>query len=141
MTEVHTGPTPESMAAFAALPDDEPIHMLNFLKYRDAAEYPEGHEHAGKGWSGREAYAEYGRSISAPFSRVGAQVVWSGGFEATTIGPDGETWDDFLIVQYPDARSFMVMIGDPEYQAGSVNRTAALADSRLYRTRPGERMA
>ena len=30
----------------------------------------------------------------------------------------------------------MVMIGDPEYQAGAVNRTAALADSRLYRTSP-----
>ena len=138
MSEVHIGPTPESLAAFAALPDDEPIHMVNFLRYRELAEYPEGHESAGKGWSGREAYEEYGRSIAVPFTKVGAQVIWRGGFQATTIGPAGETWDDILVVQYPSAKAFMAMIGDPEYQAGGVNRTAALADSRLYRTRPGE---
>lgn len=138
MIETFVGPTPETLAAFGAWPDDEPIHMVNFLKYRDMAEYPDGHEHAGKGWSGRRAYEEYGRAIAVPFTKVGAQIVWRGAFNATTVGPAGEVWDDFLIVQYPSAKAFMAMIGDPEYQAGGINRTAALANSRLYRTKPGD---
>ncbi|MDP5103613.1 MAG: DUF1330 domain-containing protein, partial [Erythrobacter sp.] len=50
MTEFYIDPSPENFAAFKDLPRDEPIHMLNLLRYRDHAEYPEGHEHAGKGW-------------------------------------------------------------------------------------------
>ncbi len=138
MSETYLGPSEANFAVFSAHPTDEPIHMLNFLKYRDQAEYPDGHENAGKGWTGREAYEEYGRAIAVPFTKVGAKVIWRGGFQATTIGPAGEAWDEFLIVEYPSSQAFMTMISDPEYQAGGVNRTAALVDSRLYRTKPGE---
>jgi uncharacterized protein (DUF1330 family) len=130
-------PGEANLAAFSALPSDQPIHMLNFLRYRDKAEYPAGHENAEKGWSGARAYEEYGRAIIAPFTRAGARIVWRGAFGATTIGPADEQWDDLLIVQYPSAEAFFGMISDPEYQAGAVNRTAALSDSRLYRTAPG----
>ena len=129
-------PGAANLAAFAALPDDEPINMVNFLRYREKAEYPDGHEHSDKDWSGARAYEEYGRSIAGPFMRAGAKIVWRGAFGATTIGPADEAWDDFLIVQYPSAKAFFGMISDPEYQAGAVNRTAALADSRIYRTKP-----
>lgn len=136
MTESYLHPGPDNMAAFMALPDDSPIHMVNFLKYRDVAKYPEGHEHAAKGWSGERAYQEYGRAIAAPFTRVGAKVIWRGAFKATTIGDPAEQWDDLLVVEYPSAKAFLEMINDPEYQAGGVNRTAGLADSRLFRTDP-----
>lgn len=136
MTDSYLHPGPDNMAAFMALPDDTPINMVNFLRYRDRAEYPDGHEHAGKGWSGRRAYEEYGRAIAVPFTKVGAKVIWRGAFQATTIGAADEVWDDLLVVEYPSARAFLQMINDPEYQAGGVNRTAALADSRLFRTQP-----
>jgi len=136
MTNAYLHPEPANMAAFMALPDDTPIHMVNFLKYRELADYPADHEHAGKGWSGERAYQEYGRSIAVPFTKVGAKVIWRGAFKATTIGDPAEQWDDLLVVEYPSAKAFLTMINDPEYQAGGVNRTAALADSRLYRTEP-----
>ena len=136
MKERYIEPGPDNMAAFMALPDDTPINMVNFLRYRDLAEYPDGHDHAGKGWSGRRAYEEYGRAIAVPFTKVGAKVIWRGAFQATTIGAADEVWDDLLVVEYPSARAFLQMISDPEYQAGGVNRTAALADSRLFRTHP-----
>lgn len=141
MTECFIEPGPETMAAFLALPADRPIHMVNFLRYRDVADYPPGHAHGGKGWTGRQAYEEYGRSIAGPFTRVGARVVWRGAFETTVIGQPGEVWDDLLIAQYPSAQAFLAMIADPEYQAGAVNRKAALADSRLFRTMPAEPLA
>lgn len=136
MTDSYLHPGPDNMAAFMALPDDTPINMVNFLRYRDLADYPDGHEHAGKGWSGRRAYEEYGRAIAVPFTKVGAKVIWRGAFQATTIGAADEVWDDLLVVEYPSAKAFLQMIGDPEYQAGGINRTAALADSRLFRTSP-----
>ena len=136
MTGHYIEPSPENFAAFRALPDDQPINMVNFLRYRELADYPDGHEHAGKGWSGRRAYEEYGRAIAVPFTRVGAKVIWRGAFQATMIGAADEVWDDLLVVEYPSAKAFLQMISDPEYQAGAVNRTAALADSRLFRTSP-----
>ena len=136
MSDSSTHPTPESLARFAALPDDQVIHMINFLKYRDLAEYPEGHEHAGKGWSGRRAYAEYAETLGPIFDRIGARMVWRAAYQTAVIGLEGEDWDDVLIAEYPDSKVFMAMVADPEYQAVAVNRTAALADTRLIRTDP-----
>lgn len=130
-------PSPANFQAFKDLPRDTPINMLNLLLYRDQADYPEGHEHAGKGWSGRQAYAEYGRTSGPIFQRVGGSIVWRGRFETMVTGPQSECWDDAFIAQYPNAGAFFAMLKDPDYQAAVVNRTAALVDSRLVRFAPG----
>ena len=83
-------PSPSNFAAFKNLPRDEPIHMLNLLRYRAQASYPAGHPNAGKGWNGRRAYEEYGATSGPIFRRVGGTLVWRGSFQTTTIGPDDE---------------------------------------------------
>ncbi len=55
---------------------------------------------------------------------------------AVLLGPTTERWDDALLVQYPSKQAFLRMIGDPDYQAITVHRTAALEDSRLIATTP-----
>jgi len=65
-------PDREQFAAFKALPRDTPIHMLNLIKYRELADYPEGHANHGKGMSGREAYRAYARAIAPILARLGA---------------------------------------------------------------------
>lgn len=52
------------------------------------------------------------------------------------IAPPGEHWDQLLLVRYPSAAAFLAMLADPEYQAATVHRSAALADSRLIATTP-----
>ena len=136
--ETYIDPSPANFAAFKDLPRDTPINMLNLLLYRDKAAYPEGHEHAGKGWSGRDAYKEYGRTSGPIFARVGGQILWRGRFETMVTGPDGERWHDSFVAQYPNAGAFFAMIKDADYQQAVVNRTAALVDSRLVRFMPGE---
>ena len=131
-------PSRETFEAFKALPRDTPIHMLNLLLYRDEADYPAGHEHAGKGWSGRRAYEEYGRTSGPIFARVGGSIVWRGMFESMVTGPADRVWHDGFVAQYPNAGAFFEMIKDPDYQRAVVNRTAALVDSRLVRFAPGE---
>jgi len=136
MTEVYIDPSHANFQAFKELPRDTPINMLNLLRYRDVAEYPAGHEHADKGWSGRRAYQEYGRTSGEIFRRLGGQIIWRGGFETMVTGPDAERWDDAFIAHYPNAGAFFAMIKDPDYQRAVINRTAALADSRLARFAP-----
>ncbi len=138
MTDIYIDPSRANFEAFKALPRDEPIHMLNLLRYREQANYPAGHEHAGKSWSGRRAYEEYGKTSGPIFRRVGGQIVWRGAFECTVTGPDDMRWDEGFVASYPDSGAFFEMIKDPDYQLAVANRTAALTDSRLVRFKPGE---
>lgn len=131
-------PSRANFDAFKALPRDEPIHMFNLLRYRDLADYPEGHEHHGEGWSGRRAYEEYGKTSGPIFRRVGGTIVWRGAFQTVVTGPDAMRWDDGFIAHYPNSAAFFEMLKDPDYQRAVANRTAALADSRLIRFKPGE---
>ena len=137
MTDTYIDPSRANFEAFKALPRDEPIHMLNLLQYRDQADYPAGHDHAGKGWTGRRAYEEYGKTSGPIFRRVGGSIVWRGAFQTMVTGPEERRWHDGFIAQYPNSGAFFEMIKDPEYQKAVVNRTAALVDSRLVRFAPG----
>ena len=131
-------PTRESFAAFKALPRDTPVHMLNLLRFRESAAYPEDHPNASRGLSGTEAYAEYGRSSAPVFTRVGGQIVWRGRMEAMVIGPDDKAWELAFIAAYPNSAAFLAMVTDPEYKLAVVHRQAAVLTSRLIRFAPLE---
>ncbi len=138
MTDAFVDPTRESFDAFKALPRDTPIHMLNLLRFRDLAAYPEGHENAGNGWTGREAYAEYGRTSGPVFRRVGGRILWRGRMESMVTGPLDKNWEMAFIAAYPHAGAFLEMVTDPDYRIAVINRQAAVLTSRLIRFRPEE---
>jgi uncharacterized protein (DUF1330 family) len=122
--------------AFKALPRDQPIQMLNLVRVREVAAYPEGHPNAGKGMSGREAYRAYGEDSGAVFQRVGAAQVWAGRPEVVVTGPLDERWDIAFIAFYPSAGAFLEMVTDPVYREAVKHRQAAVEDSRLIRMAP-----
>ncbi len=125
--------TPEAYAAMQELPADEPLFMLNLIRFKDEAEYGERSEFAGRGWTGEQAYSEYSR-ISGPIAqRVGGRVAFAGLPQLTVIGPEHEKWDVAFIVSYPDLASFLALVTDPEYKEHAFHRSAAVADSRLVR--------
>lgn len=140
MSKAYIDPSPANFQAFKDLPRDEPIHMLNLLRFREFAEYPQGHEHHGNGWSGARAYKEYGTTSGPIFAGVGGKIVWRGAFQTMVTGPepDDKVWHDGFVAQYPNSGAFFAMIKNPDYQLAVVNRTAALLDSRLMRFKPGE---
>ena len=70
-------PTKEAFAAFRADDRPGPIHMLNLVKLRAHAAYPDGREA-----TGAEAYAAYGRESEPVFSRLGGSIVWRGALRA-----------------------------------------------------------
>ena len=67
----HVDPTKQAFAAFRANDRLGPIHMLNLVRFRDRAAYPDGREA-----TGAEAYASYGRESHPVFSRLGGRIVW-----------------------------------------------------------------
>ncbi|BES70524.1 hypothetical protein RE428_15420 [Marinobacter nanhaiticus D15-8W] len=113
---------------------DEPVVMLNLLRFREQAVYSDDENETA--CTGREAYARYSKQALPHLEKVGAKAEWVGEAMTTVIGPDEEGWHDVLLVRYPSAEAFLAMVGDPEYQAVVHHRTAALADSRLIATRP-----
>lgn len=134
--ELFVDPSRENFNAFKALPRDTPIEMLNLIRYRDRALYPEGHSHATRNLTGAEAYAEYGRTSEPIFTRVGGKTVWRGKMEAMLTGPASEQWDAAFIARYPNAGAFLAMVTDPEYKLAVVHRQAAVLTSRLVRFAP-----
>ncbi|MEM7080051.1 MAG: DUF1330 domain-containing protein [Pseudomonadota bacterium] len=107
---------------------DEPIVMLNMLRYRDTAAQGAGVD----GLSGRAAYEAYGRRFAKLQPRFGGTPIWMGRADTTLIGAEG--WDVIILVHYPSRRQFLDMLEDADYQAIAPIRSAALADSRLIET-------
>lgn len=133
MTDAFIDPTRTQFEAFKALDRDAPVEMLNLVRFRDQAQYPDDHPLAGQGLTGAEAYAHYGRDSGPVFARVGGTIRWRGTMETMLIGPDGESWDEVFVAHYPTAGAFLAMVTDPEYQKAVVHRQAAVLTSRLVR--------
>lgn len=131
----HVDPSRENWQAFKDLPRDRPIHMLNLIKFRALAEYPEGHPNHGKGLTGREAYEIYKEGFQRVVANDGAAMVWEAPIECVVTGPADE-WDEAFVMGYPNSALFMAMVKNAEYVRDVVpHRTAAVADSRLIRFR------
>jgi uncharacterized protein (DUF1330 family) len=105
--------------------------MLNLVRFRDRAAYPDG-----RNATGAEAYAAYGRESGPVFSRLGGLIVWRGSFELMLIGPRDEKWDECFIAEYPSVAAFVEMLRDPAYREAVKHRQAAVLDSRLIRLAP-----
>jgi uncharacterized protein (DUF1330 family) len=115
---------------FANIPDGRPIVMVNLLKFKEVASYRD----ETKPCSGREAYRTYSLTAIKKVKEVGGQPIWMGNVAGCVIAPDGEDWDDVLLVKYPCIGAFRKMLADPEYQKCTFHRTAALDNARLIAT-------
>lgn len=129
----YVDPTKETFAAFRENDRPGPIQMLNLVRFRNKAAYPDGREA-----TGAEAYAAYGRESHPVFSRLGGRIVWRGDFELMLIGPQSERWDACFIAEYPSVAAFVEMIRDPVYREAVKHRQAAVEESRLIRLAAAE---
>ena len=113
----HVDPTRETFGAFRANDRPGPIHMLNLVRLRDRAVYPDGRK-----TSRADAYEAYGRESGPVFARLGGSIIWRGKFELMLIGPADEHWDLCFIAQYPSVAAFPEMIRDPVYREAVKHR-------------------
>jgi uncharacterized protein (DUF1330 family) len=113
----------------ASYPTDQPVVMLNLLRFRAKADYPPGH--MAEACSGAQAFARYGQGVTPLLTSHGGVQLWQGRFNAMLIGPQDKHWQLITLVKYPTAQAFVDMVSSPDYQAIAVHRGAAVLDSRL----------
>lgn len=112
----------EQFKAFAQLPSDTSVVMLNLLKFKD--QVPE------TALSGADSYKEYMRQASPFFAKANAEVIYMGKPKTTLIGPEDEgLWDKILLIRYHTIADFLNMVQAEGYP--SHLRAQALLDSRL----------
>jgi uncharacterized protein (DUF1330 family) len=115
-------PTPEQIAALAARPADEPVVMVNLLKFRADG--------------GQQSYVHYVQEAAAHLARVGGTVHYAGASPAVVIG-EGEKpwWDAILVVEYPTPAAFLDMVTNEdfgkvhEYRENALDRGDLIATS------------
>lgn len=117
---------------------DEPLFVVNLLKYREHARYPGGSPLAGI--TGREAYFSHYLPAFASVN-VGKDIspIWVGTVAGMLVGEDGEQWDDVAIVQYPSFSVFVeAATSQPYVDQAEPHRLAALEDLRLIATKKAQ---
>ncbi|MFN4355835.1 DUF1330 domain-containing protein [Parvibaculum sp.] len=120
-------PGDDQMEAFfgpAGVDRDGPVVMVNLLKFRAKAAYPDGSDaHI----SGFEAYTRYGMAVKAIIERLGGRMIYVGIVDGLMIGECEELWDQVALVEYPSRAALLEMVNSPEYHAIELHRDAGLA--------------
>jgi uncharacterized protein (DUF1330 family) len=102
---------------------DAPFYMVNLIKFREFAAYPDGRDST---LSGREANARY--NALPIILEIGGRPVFVAGVEQQLIGDDTK-WDQVAIVEYPSREAFLSMLERPDFQETSVHKDAGVEKS------------
>ena len=116
-------PNPIQLAEFA-LGDDDPILMVNLLKFKDKAEYEDGRA---TNLTGREAYEIYVTETREHLANVGAELILGGEVNGLLFGEVEELWDAFGVARYPSRKAMIAMARNPAYIESEKHRAAGLA--------------
>jgi uncharacterized protein (DUF1330 family) len=117
-------PGQDQIRAFFGGAEDGPFVMVNLLKFKERADYPDGAEPE---LSGRDAYRRYGAAVQACFASAGARSVYAGEVSGILLGEVAELWDMVALVEYPSRAAMMMMLSSVEYLAIEKHRVAGLA--------------
>lgn len=129
-----TQPTEAQLRNLLEADRDGPLQFLNLLRYHPEARYPEHHELANAGLTGREAYDRYGVVALQHVLQRGGTLTLYNDVEQVIIG-DGDQWEQVAVMQYPNTEAFLDMIRDPDYAAALPHRDAGLAETAVLVTR------
>jgi uncharacterized protein (DUF1330 family) len=117
-------PTEAQIAGFLEPGPQGPIWMVNLLRFRAQAEYPDGRATT---LTGEQAYAIYGEAVAALISQFGGAVVFSADVERLMLGEVEDLWDKVAIAMYPSRGAMLEMMRSAEMQSIGVHRAAGLA--------------
>lgn len=131
--ENHVYPEADQIAAMQERGPDGPIVMVNLLKFRAKAEYPDGRETK---LTGREAYMLYGREVGKLVEKHGGRVIFAGDVTFMALGRADPMWDEVALALYPSRKALFEMSTSPEWTAIAVHRQAGLEGQLNIETTP-----
>ncbi len=106
--------------------DDGPFYMVNFIKHREHARYPDGRE---TDLSGREADDIYGSLILPILFSIGAEPVYVADVQVSLDARDGTVWDQVGVVRYPSYAAFIAMVESDELRDAAQHKEAGVEKS------------
>ena len=117
-------PNKEQIKGFMEPASEEPICMVNLLKFKEKAEYEDGRD---TDLTGREAYALYEEGVKKLLQEIGGGIGFEGDVERLALGEVEELWDVVGLAVWPSRGAMFKVMQSPEMQAISVHRSAGLA--------------
>lgn len=121
----HVEANETALDSMRLLDPNEPVVMLNLLKFRDVAIDGYGVD----GMTGSQAFRRYGELNDQEDVKFGSEPIWMGLAKNSIIGD--EDWDLAILVRYPTRQHFIDKLDNAKYREISKVREAALLDSRL----------
>ena len=113
-------PTAKQIQELLAGPADQPVVMVNLLRFKPRADAPD------EGVSGEEAYRRYAEPMQAFVESRGGRLLWVGRVDAQVIGTGGEGFHLIALVEYPSRQAFVAIATDPHVEEIGVHRVAGL---------------
>ena len=107
----------EELQKYMQHPDNQPVVMINLLKYKNETE---------DGVDGAELYKCYKQKAAELLKQVGGKLLWIGNSDQYIIWGDNDKWDEVLLSEYPSRAAFLKMISLPEFEEVQKDRKASL---------------
>ena len=102
------------VARVEGLPADQPIVMLNLMKFRS-----ESLDGDGTGWDG---YLRYSRMANKLIKERSGRIIWAGEVNGAALGPEVHgQWDYMALVTYPSPAAFLDMMHSDDYVLANVH--------------------
>ena len=122
-----TYPIPEQIKEFLAGAQDQPVVMLNLLRFKAKADASQ------EGESGEQAHMRYGREMRDFVESHGGRFIWAGHVDSQLIGEGGEGFQFMSLMEYPSRQAFLKLAGDPQIaQTIGKHRDAGLESQWLF---------
>jgi uncharacterized protein (DUF1330 family) len=124
-------PTTAQIEQLLAGPADQPVVMLNLLRFKPQADGPDA------GLSGTEAYRRYADAMQPFVESKGGRILWVGRVDTQVIGTGGEEFHAIALVEYPSRQAFVAIATDPHVQEIGKHRAAGLESQWLIAATAG----
>jgi uncharacterized protein (DUF1330 family) len=116
-------PLVESIETLRNDMSSQPIVMLNMLKFRAKAQYPDERY---TDLTGAQAYRIYAEAMRPIVERGGGKFLFVGDVNYLMIGQVENLWDIAALVEYPSPEEFVKIATSPEVAEIALHRAAGL---------------
>lgn len=113
-------PTKEQIEELMRGPADQPVVMINLLKFKERADASEGDI------SGQEAYGRYAEQMRKVVESSGGRFIWAGRIDSIVIGEDDPGFHVAALVEYPSRQKFLEIVGSDKVREIGEHRSAGL---------------
>ncbi len=114
-------PKKEQIEELMKGPADQPVVMVNLLKFKQRADESEGDA------TGQVAYGRYAEQMRKVVESQGGRFIWAGRVDSKVIGEDGDPeFDVVALVEYPSRQKFLEIGGSQKVREIGEHRSAGL---------------